>query len=62
VFTSTQGSAFFYALRYLPAGDYTLAVSCSGNDEDPATDEDLQFRNAVNVDLDDSETVTRDLP
>lgn len=62
VFTSTQGDGFFYALRYLPAGDYTLAVSCSGNDEDPATDEDLQFRNAVNVNLDDSETITRDLP
>jgi hypothetical protein len=62
VFTSTQGDSFFYALRYLPAGDYTLALSCRGNDEDPATDEDLQFRNAVNVNLDDGETITRDLP
>jgi hypothetical protein len=62
VFSATTGGGFFYSLRYLPAGDYTLAVSCSGNDEDPVTDEDLQFRNAVNVNLDDSETITRDLP
>jgi hypothetical protein len=62
VFTATTGGGFFYSLRYLPAGDYTLAVSCNGNDEDPLTDEDLQFRNAVNVSLDDSETITRDLP
>ncbi len=36
VFTATTGGGFFYSLRYLPAGDYTLAVSCSGNDEDPS--------------------------
>ncbi len=59
---ATTGGSFFYSLRYLPAGDYTLAVTCSGNDEDPSTDEDLQFRNVVNVSLDDSETITRDLP
>lgn len=62
VFTSTTGAGFFYALRYLPAGDYTLAVTCSGNDEEPTTDEDLQFRNVVNVSLDSRETITRDLP
>jgi hypothetical protein len=62
VFTATTGGGFFYSLRYLPAGDYTLAVSCNGNDEDPVTDEDLRFRNVVNVNLDDSETITRDLP
>lgn len=62
IFTSTTGGGFFYALRYLPAGDYTLAVTCIGNDEEPSTDEDLEFRNVVNVDLDDRETITRDLP
>lgn len=63
IFTSTIGGAgFFYALRYLPAGDYTLAVTCLGNDEEPSTDEELSFRNAINVSLDDRETLTLDLP
>lgn len=62
VFTSQAGASFFYALRYLPAGDYTVAVSCIGNDEDPGEDEDLEFRNVVNVELDEAETITLDLP
>jgi len=62
VFTSTIGGGFFYALRYLPAGDYTLAVTCIGNDEDPLANDDLEFRNVINVRLDDRETLTRDLP
>lgn len=62
IFSATSGSSFFYSLRYLPAGDYTLAVTCSGNDEEPSTNEDLRFRNIVNVNLDDSKTVTRNLP
>ena len=62
IFTSQGGTSFFYALRYLPAGDYTLAVSCSGNDDNPVEDDDLQFRNVINVQLDDSETMTLDLP
>jgi hypothetical protein len=62
IFTSTTGSGFFYSLRYLPAGDYTLAVTCRGNDEEPTTDDDLLFRNVINVSLDDRETITRNLP
>ena len=55
-------SPFFYSLRVLPEGTYTLAVTCIGNDEDPATDEDLEFRNVVNVELDESEVLDLDLP
>lgn len=62
VFTTQGGASFFYSLRYLPAGDYTLAVSCVGNDEDPGVDDDLEFRNIVNVDLDEAETIRLDLP
>jgi len=62
IFTSTQGGGFFYALRYLPAGDYTLAVTCIGNDEDPATDEDLLFRNVINVSVDDRQILPLNLP
>jgi hypothetical protein len=62
VFTSQDGSSFFYSLRYLPAGDYTLALSCIGNDDEPLEDEDLEFRNVINVQVDDGETITLDLP
>lgn len=62
VFTSSIGNIFSYALRYLPAGNYTLAVTCEGNDENPTTGENLGFRNAVNVILNDKETLTRNLP
>ncbi|MBL8267751.1 DUF4382 domain-containing protein [Steroidobacter sp.] len=62
IFTSSSGNSYFYALRYLPAGDYTMAVTCIGNDEDPLTSEDLEFRNIVNISVDDAETVTRNLP
>lgn len=62
VFISQVGGSFFYALRYLPAGNYTLAVTCRGNDEDPLTDDDLQFRNVTNVELEEQEIITLDLP
>lgn len=62
IFTSQGNISFFYALRYLPAGDYTLAVTCIGNDEEANEDQDLEFRNVINVQLDDGETITRDLP
>lgn len=62
VFGNQAGTSFFYELRLLPAGDYTLALTCIGNDEDPATDQDLEFRNILGVSLDESESLTRDLP
>jgi hypothetical protein len=55
-------NTFFYSLRVLPEGRYTMAVTCIGNDDDPATDEDLEFRNIVNVELDENEVLQRDLP
>lgn len=55
-------SSFFYSLRVLPEGNYTMAVTCIGNDEDPATNQDLEFRNIVNVELDAGEVLDRDLP
>jgi hypothetical protein len=62
IFPGQNNTSFFYALRVLPAGDYTLAVTCIGNDDDAATNEDLEFRNIVNVDLDDNEVLDLDLP
>jgi hypothetical protein len=62
VFISNNDSSFFYSLRVLPPGDYTLAVTCIGNNDDPGSDEDLEFRNIVNVELDENETLNRNLP
>lgn len=62
VFTSSDNSSLFYSLRVLPEGDYTLALTCIGNDDDPVTDEDLEFRNIVNVELEANEVLERDLP
>jgi uncharacterized protein YfaP (DUF2135 family) len=62
VLTGNNNSSFFYSLRVLPQGNYTMAVTCNGNDDDPASDEDLRFRNIVNVELDEGEVLNRNLP
>ena len=62
VFSNNNNGPFSYALRVLPEGKYTMAVTCIGNDDDPATNEDLEFRNIVNVELDRNEKLTRNLP
>ena len=41
-----------YALRFLPAGDYTLALTCVGNEDGLGVDDDLAFRNVTNVQID----------
>ena len=50
-----------YALRLLKAGDYTVAVTCNGDDDDPATDDDVTFRGSANVSVDEGEVLTRNL-
>ena len=44
--------AFSYALRFLSAGDYTLALTCRGNEDVPGADDDLEFGNIQNVRID----------
>jgi hypothetical protein len=50
-----------YSFQYVPEGDYTLALTCRGDDEDATTDDDLDFRNITNVQVDAESTVTRDI-
>lgn len=50
-----------YALRFLPAGNYTLALTCKGDEEVLGIDDDLAFRNVTNVQLDADEVLQRDL-
>jgi len=50
-----------YALRFLPAGDYTLALTCNGDDDALAVDDDVVFRNVTNVQLDADDVLQRNL-
>lgn len=61
VYTGQNGGSFFYTLRVLPKGDYTLALTCRGNDDELLKNENLDFRNIVNVELEKDQTLTVDL-
>lgn len=62
VMTSLFDSQFTYALRFLPPGDYTIALTCNGEDDDPTTNDDVTFVLASNVTLDDDEVLEHNLP
>ena len=51
----------WYALRFLPAGDYTLALTCRGHEDDLGVDDDLAFRNVTNVRVDADDVLLRNL-
>lgn len=60
--TSEAGSARpVYAVRFLPPGDYSVAATCRGDEDTPGDDDDLDFRQAVDVVLDSSESARVDL-
>ena len=46
---SNFGASFRYALRAVPPGDYTLAVTCNGNDDAPSSSDDVRFQRRANV-------------
>lgn len=50
-----------YALRLLPPGDYTIALTCNGHEDDPATDDDIDFIGTTNVQIDEGEALELDL-
>lgn len=49
-----------YQLDNLPAGAYTLALTCRGDEEDAAGNDDLAFSETRQIDLDAEESATRD--
>jgi len=57
--TQTAGQ-FAYQLRNVPEGDYTIAMTCRGDEEDPTTSEDLEFRLIDNIQLDRAQTLRHD--
>jgi hypothetical protein len=61
--TSVERSAatttLVYSLQYLPAGDYTLALTCNGYEDELGVDDDLRFRNVTNVRINRRDVVLR---
>lgn len=49
-----------YALRFLPEGDYTIAVTCNGDEDDPARDDEIDFQLRENIRLDAAVAASRD--
>ena len=44
-----------YVVRSLPEGTYTLAVTCDAEDDDPTTDDDIDFTATQTVELEEGE-------
>jgi hypothetical protein len=51
-----------YQLHFLPAGDYTLALTCQADDDDPASDDAVAFEASADVTVLGAATVTVNLP
>jgi hypothetical protein len=50
-----------YVVRSLPADTYTLAVTCDAEDDDPTTDDDIDFTATQTVELEEGEDLELDL-
>jgi hypothetical protein len=50
-----------YELRYLPPGDYTLAPTCRADEDDPGSNDSLEFGPTVNVRLEAGEAAAVDI-
>jgi Domain of unknown function (DUF4382) len=61
VVTTFAGSGANYSFQFVPEGDYTLALTCRGDDEDASTSDELDFRSIVNVQVDAEETLTHNI-
>jgi hypothetical protein len=57
--TRSATTALVYALRFLPDGEYTLALACNGYEDELGVDDDLNFRNVTNVSIDRRDVVLR---
>ena len=50
-----------YALRFLAPGDYTIAPTCRGNEDEPVAGDELEFGEAGNVTVEASQVLQRNL-
>jgi hypothetical protein len=61
VVSSQLGTQFGYVFRSVAEGDYTIALTCRGDEEDALLDDDLDFQNAADVQLDRDQNLTHDI-
>lgn len=57
---SSTAGAYTYAVPYLSPGEYTVAFTCQGLDEDPQGDDGLVFVQPQNATVSDGQTTTVD--
>lgn len=49
-----------YVFSSVPEGDYTIAVTCNGDEDDAATNDDVRFEDVANIEVRAEETETHD--
>lgn len=58
--TQDENGTYSYSAAYMSTGDYTVAVTCQALDDDPETDDSLEFSPSQNVSVTDGEDSTAD--
>jgi len=61
VVLNSDSGQFSYTLRFLRAGDYTLALTCRGNEDELGADDELDFGNGVNLTIQADDVLQRNL-
>lgn len=49
-----------FILNFIPEGDYTIAFTCNGDEDDAATSDDIRFEDVANIEVRAEETTTHD--
>lgn len=49
-----------YILNFIPEGDYTIAFTCNGDEDDAATSDDIRFEDVANIEVRAEETTAHD--
>ena len=57
---STSTSDYVYQIGFVPAGDYTAALSCEASEDDASTDDDIDFLQTINLNVSAGNTTTVD--
>lgn len=56
-----SGTVPSYNLPLVPEGDYTIALTCDGDEEDPAANDDLRFQDEANIRVRAEQTLIHDI-
>jgi hypothetical protein len=49
-----------FIFNFIPEGDYTIAFTCNGDEDDAATDDDIRFEDVANIEVRAEQTTTHD--